>query len=90
MTDEPKLYYYKDNDDDSPNKAIKIDHLSKLEKFDKIKFKVTSCTIKNKSKKEESYTFKCSDVKECDSWFQIIKTELDKAKFKTSPLSDTS
>ena len=60
LTDQPKLYYYKDTKGNSPDKIIDLDQHTKIERLDRIKFKITVLiTLPNKTKKEDVYVFKC-------------------------------
>lgn len=79
LTDEPRLYYIKQQKDKVRHKHINLDPEStRLERIDKTKFKIVD--FKANSNKKSNYIFRCHDVNECESWIMHIIQQLDKMR----------
>ena len=80
LTDEPKLFYFKEvrEKDKTKIKYINLHPVTtKLERLDTTKFKICDYS---KIKKGTFYVFRCHDAAECEDWIYKISKELDKLK----------
>lgn len=79
LTDEPRLYYIKQQKDKVRHKHINLDPEStRIERLDKVKFKIID--FKANVNKKSHYIFRCHDAQECDTWIMQIIHQLDKMR----------
>lgn len=75
LTDEPRLFYYKPNNDNKDLKQIDLDFLCKAEKVEKTKFAVITPDPTD-YKKKRIYEFRCNDEKETENWVVFIQDQI--------------
>jgi hypothetical protein len=72
ITDEPKLYYNRNYKDNDANKFIELTNETRLERLDKVRFKISVGEMNKGIKRDKIFVFRCNDVKECEEWILVI------------------